>query len=94
VQLGIAAYTASQAGTAARTAARMESLDDPPSSAEAAGSAAISTWLADGANFTLTEDADQAEVTVTIEIPSLIPGTGSLGTVTRTSTMPKGAESP
>ncbi|MQY14823.1 hypothetical protein SRB5_49990 [Streptomyces sp. RB5] len=91
VQLGIAAYAASQAGTAARAAARMGSLDDPPSSPSAAGHAAMSGWLADGAQIEPSTSDDQVHVTVTVEIPSLFPGIG-FGSVTRDATMPRGDE--
>lgn len=45
VQLGLIAYTAQQAGTAARAGARSASLRE---SAETACAAAVSSWLADG----------------------------------------------
>ncbi|MEO3840453.1 MULTISPECIES: TadE/TadG family type IV pilus assembly protein [unclassified Streptomyces] len=90
VQLGIAAYTASQAGTAARAAARMESLDDPPSSAAAAGAAAISDWL--DAGFSVSSGDGEVTVTASVEIPSLIPGVDNFGSVERSSTMPRGKD--
>lgn len=90
VQLGVAAYTASQAGTAARAAARMESLDDPPSSAGAAGAASISDWLEAG--FSVSSGDGEVTVTATVEIPSIIPGVGDFGSVERSSTMPRGED--
>ncbi|GAA2684630.1 TadE/TadG family type IV pilus assembly protein [Streptomyces aculeolatus] len=90
VQLGLAAYTASQAGTAARAAARMESLDDPPSSAGAAGEASISDWL--DAGFEVSSGSGEVTVTASVEIPSVIPGIGNFGSVERSSTMPRGED--
>ncbi|WP_407560806.1 TadE/TadG family type IV pilus assembly protein [Streptomyces sp. 184] len=90
VQLGVAAYTASQAGTAARAAARMESLDDPPSSAGAAGAASISDWLEAG--FEVSSGDGEVTVTASVEIPSIIPGVDNFGSVERSSTMPRGED--
>ncbi|MEU2954295.1 pilus assembly protein [Streptomyces xanthochromogenes] len=95
IQLGVAAYAANQAGTGARAAARAASLDEaragePAPDPVAAGTAAVSGWLkpqvapAGGGGGGVT-------YTVTIAIPSVIPGLGDgfFGTATRTSTMPK-----
>lgn len=90
VQLGVAAYAASQAGTAARAAARMESLDDPPSSASAAGEASISDWLEAG--FEVSSGDGEVTVTASVEIPSIIPGVDDFGSVERSSTMPRGED--
>ncbi|MCX5385315.1 septum site-determining protein [Streptomyces sp. NBC_00083] len=93
IQLGIAAYAANQAGTGARAAARAASLDrarpgEPAAvTPEAAARAAVGGWLhpvpAGGSG------GDEATYTVTVTIPSVIPGIGDFGTATRTSTMPK-----
>lgn len=86
VQLGLIAYTASQAGTAARAAARMEALHDPPTTGQAAASNAVSDWLT--VNVALSHpDADSVKATATIQIPSLFPGL-SPGNVSRSATMP------
>ncbi|MFT2020086.1 TadE/TadG family type IV pilus assembly protein [Streptomyces sp. 796.1] len=85
VQLGIAAYTVQQANTAARAAARTATVDDPKSSPESAGQAAISSWLADGTRITVT-GGDEAHATATIEIPSVIPGV-DFGDARRSATM-------
>ncbi|MFG3286253.1 TadE/TadG family type IV pilus assembly protein [Streptomyces sp. NPDC048111] len=95
IQLGVAAYAANQAGTAARAAARAASLDEPRAGEPApdpvaAGTAAVSGWLkpriapAGGGG-------DGVSYTVTITIPSVVPGLGDgfFGTATRTATMPK-----
>ena len=46
IQLGVAAYTANQAGTGARAAARTASHDMPLTLPEEAGREAMSDWLA------------------------------------------------
>ncbi|MEW2179398.1 TadE/TadG family type IV pilus assembly protein [Streptomyces sp. NPDC005406] len=89
IQLGIAAYAANQAGTAARAAARTASHDRPEIPAELAGHNAISSWLADGLSW---DPAQYSSETVTyiarVEIPTVIPGI-SWGDATRRSTMPR-----
>ncbi|MBB5938203.1 TadE/TadG family type IV pilus assembly protein [Streptomyces zagrosensis] len=85
VQLGIAAYTVQQAGTAARAAARTATADDPKTSPESAGQASISGWLADGADISVSA-GDEAHATASIEIPSVIPGV-SFGDARRSATM-------
>ncbi|MEU5271060.1 TadE/TadG family type IV pilus assembly protein [Streptomyces hygroscopicus] len=88
VQLGIAAYAAQQAGTAARAAARTASLDDPRMSPQAAGKAAMSGWLADGASIGGGGcGGGEARATATVEIPSVIPGF-DFGSAERSATMP------
>ncbi|UNO40173.1 TadE family protein [Streptomyces sp. MST-110588] len=90
VQLGIAAYAVQQAGTGARAAARAYSQDKADSAAdpEAVGRAAMSGWVGERANFAGGPGGDQVEVTVTVEIPSVIPGVDHLGTAARSATMP------
>ncbi|WP_343245300.1 TadE/TadG family type IV pilus assembly protein [Streptomyces yatensis] len=88
VQLGIAAYAAQQAGTAARAAARTASLDEPRTSPQAAGEAAISGWLADGTGISSGGcGGGQAQATATVEIPSVIPGF-HFGSAEKSATMP------
>ncbi|WP_432010548.1 TadE/TadG family type IV pilus assembly protein [Streptomyces cucumeris] len=88
VQLGLAAYTAQQAGTAARAAARTASLDTARTSPSAAGQAAMSGWLADGADVSSGGcGGGQASATATVEIPSVIPGF-DFGSARRSATMP------
>lgn len=87
-QLGIAAYTAQQAGTAARAAARTASLDEPRTSPQAAGKAAMSGWLADGAGISSGGcGGGEARATATVEIPSVIPGF-DFGSAEKSATMP------
>ncbi|WNE98585.1 TadE/TadG family type IV pilus assembly protein [Streptomyces luomodiensis] len=88
VQLGIAAYAAQQAGTAARAAARTASLDEPRTSPQAAGLAAMSGWLADGAGISSGGcGGGEARATATVEIPSVIPGF-DFGSAEKSATMP------
>ncbi len=84
VQLGLIAYTAQQAGTAARAGARGASLE---LSAQDACARAVSSWLADGTNCPPSYDGDAVTVTASIVIPSVVPG-WDFGTATRTATMP------
>jgi hypothetical protein len=70
VQLGLIAYTAQQAGTAARAGARSASLGGP---AESDCRAAVSSWLR-VTGCPPSYGADEVTVTATVEIPSLVPG--------------------
>lgn len=90
VQLGLGAYAAQQAGTAARAAARTATLDDAEVGPEAAGRAAVSGWLADGTSIGLREAGNEARATATVEIPSVIPGV-RFGSAKRSATMPRTA---
>ncbi|MDK1476618.1 TadE/TadG family type IV pilus assembly protein [Streptomyces sp. 549] len=87
VQLGIVAYTASQAGSGARAAARYVSQDDTRS-ATAGGKQAMSGWLASRAAFAEQRPAGEVTVTATVQIPSVIPGIG-FGSVSKSATMPR-----
>jgi TadE-like protein len=89
VQLGLVAYAGVQAGTGARAAARTAGLDDPRSSPEAAGRAAMSGWLADGSRIGVAPRADAVTATVSLDIPSVIPGVDLFGPVERSATMPR-----
>ncbi|MFF3552969.1 TadE family protein [Streptomyces tsukubensis] len=90
IQIGLVAYTAQQAGTAARAAARTEATLDGTGRGPAAGRAAISGWLADGARFdpgTCSGEDDEVSVTVVVEVPSLLP-VFDFDPAVRTVTMP------
>ena len=82
VQIGLIAYTAQQAGTAARAGARAASLD---LSAQDGCVNAISDWLsvdcAEGGG------GDSVTVTATVQIPSIVPG-WSFDPAVKTATMP------
>jgi hypothetical protein len=84
VQLGLIAYTAQQAGTAARAGARSASLQD---SAEQACRQAVSSWLADGTSCPPAYGGDEVTVTATVDIPSIVPG-WDFDPVSKTATMP------
>ncbi|MFI8203298.1 TadE/TadG family type IV pilus assembly protein [Streptomyces sp. NPDC085937] len=84
VQLGLIAYTAQQAGTAARAGARSASLDQ---GAQAACAAAVSSWLAGGTSCGTSGGGDEVTVTARIDIPSIVPG-WDFGTAGRSATMP------
>ena len=84
VQLGLIAYTAQQAGTAARAGARSASLQE---SAQAACAAADSSWLADGTDCPESYGGDEVTVTATVEIPSIVPG-WDFDPARKTATMP------
>ncbi|MFD9937399.1 TadE/TadG family type IV pilus assembly protein [Streptomyces massasporeus] len=85
VQLGLIAYTAQQAGTAARTGARSASLEGPY---EADCQAAVSSWLADETSCRQSFGGDEVTVTAEITIPSIFPGKDDFGTARKTATMP------
>lgn len=82
VQIGLIAYTAQQAGTAARAGARAASLD---MSAQEGCVNAISDWLsvdcAEGGG------GDSVTVTATVQIPSIVPG-WDFDPAVKTATMP------
>ncbi|GGZ94394.1 TadE/TadG family type IV pilus assembly protein [Streptomyces echinoruber] len=85
VQLGLVAYAAQQAGTAARAGARSASLDHD---AGQGCRAAVSAWIADRTDCSPAYGADEVTVTATVTIPSVVPGWNGLGTARRTATMP------
>ncbi|MEU2107581.1 TadE/TadG family type IV pilus assembly protein [Streptomyces sp. NPDC019507] len=85
IQLGIAVYAVQQAGTAARAAARTESIDN--GSGVRGGKAAMSDWLADGTDIDVDSAGDEVTATAYVEIPSLIP-VFDFDRATRSATMP------
>ncbi|GAA2936548.1 MULTISPECIES: TadE/TadG family type IV pilus assembly protein [Streptomycetaceae] len=90
VQLGVAAYAANQAGTAARAAARTAGHDRPETDPAAAGRGAISDWLADESTFTPSWGDDAVTYTARVKVPSVIPGMeNAFGWAERSSTMPR-----
>ncbi|GAA4783399.1 TadE/TadG family type IV pilus assembly protein [Streptomyces ziwulingensis] len=82
VQIGLIAYTAQQAGTAARAGARAASLDD---SAQEGCARAVSDWLS--VSCSAAEGADEVTVTATVTIPSIVPG-WNFDPARKTATMP------
>ncbi|MEV4424714.1 TadE/TadG family type IV pilus assembly protein [Streptomyces sp. NPDC049602] len=86
LQLGIAAYAAQQAGTAARAAARAMTTDDEnPLDPQTAASAAVSGLI--NPKAVPTRGDGEATVTVTVHIPSVVPF-WDFDPVTKTATMP------
>ncbi|MFF3936359.1 TadE/TadG family type IV pilus assembly protein [Streptomyces phaeofaciens] len=83
VQLGVIAYAAQQAGTAARAGARSASLDGD---ANGDCARAVSSWL--DASCAPAFLGDEVRVTSSVRIPSVIPGIGDFGTARKTATMP------
>ncbi|MGP3985363.1 TadE family protein [Streptomyces sp. 3N207] len=88
IQLGIVGYAVQQAGTGARAAARVASQEEIADRYEASGRAAMSDWTARRSSFALGGGGDEVKVTTRVTIPSLIPGMDSLGTASRSATMP------
>ncbi|MFI7402947.1 TadE/TadG family type IV pilus assembly protein [Streptomyces sp. NPDC049541] len=83
VQLGLIAYAAQQAGTAARAGARAESLK--PGTAQEGCVNAVSDWLS--VNCPAVVGGDTVTVTATVQIPKIVPG-WDFGPAKRTATMP------
>nr|WP_237536675.1 TadE/TadG family type IV pilus assembly protein [Streptomyces sp. SID5785] len=68
IQLGLVGYGANQAGSAARAAARAESLE--PGTGQTAASAGASAWLHPTA---AVGQGDTVTATVTVHVPAIIP---------------------
>ncbi|WP_314611839.1 TadE/TadG family type IV pilus assembly protein [Streptomyces stackebrandtii] len=90
LQLGVVAYAAQQAGTAARAAARALTTDEEnaPDDAEAAAKAAVSGWVAGRTSAVPARGDGEVTVTVTVTIPSVVPF-WNFEPVVKTATMPK-----
>ncbi|MEU6574462.1 TadE/TadG family type IV pilus assembly protein [Streptomyces sp. NPDC046805] len=84
VQLGLIAYTAQQAGTAARAGARAASLRE---SAADGCARTVSNWLAARMSCPAAYGGDAVTVTATVHIPSVVPG-WDFGDAHKTATMP------
>ncbi|WP_411082154.1 pilus assembly protein [Streptomyces sp. cmx-18-6] len=74
IQLGLAAYAANQAGTAARagarTAASFDAQGDPSSTARDA----VSGWVANGGFDYQEQGGRDVTATVRVRVPSVVPG--------------------
>ncbi|MDF4253718.1 TadE family protein [Streptomyces sp. WMMB303] len=88
IQLGIVGYAVQQAGTGARAAARVASREETSDRYAAGGRAAMSDWTAERSSFTRADGRGEVRVTATVSIPSLLPGMDSLGSASRSATMP------
>ncbi|MFJ4963490.1 TadE/TadG family type IV pilus assembly protein [Streptomyces sp. NPDC088729] len=74
IQLGLAAYAANQAGTAARVGARTATSEDARGGPEANARDAVSDWVeADGFEYSESGGRD-VTATVRIRVPSIVPG--------------------
>jgi len=80
VQIGLIAYAAQQAGTAARAGARAASLER---SAQEGCTNAVSDWLS--VSCSAAQGDDTVTVTATVDIPLLV---WDFGNATKTATMP------
>lgn len=89
IQLGLVAYTASQAGTAVRAAAREAAKYQADVSGMQAGQDAVSDWLS--ARIQVVQHGGSVTATADIRIPSVLPGF-SPGTIERSATMPRESE--
>lgn len=87
IQLGIAGYAALQAGSAARAAARTAAQDEIADEYQQAGQAAVS----DGLDAEISLDAacgEEATVTASVTVPSVMPFIDDFGQASRSVTMP------
>jgi len=85
VQLGLIAYAAQQAGTAARTGARSASLEQ---NYQQDCKNAVSGSLSGRTSCQSASLGDEVTVTATVHIPSVIPGYDGFGDAHKTATMP------
>jgi hypothetical protein len=89
LQLGLIAYTAQQAGTAARAAARTAAQEDVSGSYAQVGEASMTGWVADRSRISSPAGGDAVTVTVTVEIPDVLLGLLGDRTVSKSATMPR-----
>ncbi|MEW5355764.1 TadE/TadG family type IV pilus assembly protein [Streptomyces sp. 16-176A] len=85
IQIGLVAYSAQQAGTAARAGARAASLDR---SAQQGCQQAVSAALSGRTTCGEARGGDTVTVTATVRIPSIIPLWDPIGSARKTATMP------
>ncbi|MGK5533384.1 TadE/TadG family type IV pilus assembly protein [Streptomyces sp. URMC 129] len=87
LQLGLVGYAAQQAGSAARAAARTAAQEEIEDEYAAVGRAAVSDWLT--VDVTAVESCgEEATVTASVSVPSVLPFLDVFGEATRTVTMP------
>ncbi|MER6417216.1 TadE/TadG family type IV pilus assembly protein [Streptomyces sp. NPDC001137] len=89
VQLGLIAYAAQQAGTAARAGARAASLEP------GTGQQGCTNAISNGLSVTCDEapNGDTVTVTATVKIPSIVPG-WDFDPARKTATMPLDSTDP
>ncbi|MFJ5221725.1 TadE/TadG family type IV pilus assembly protein [Streptomyces sp. NPDC088400] len=73
IQLGLVAYAVQQAGTASRAAARTASYNETSMDAQAAGQAAMSSWLSGAADIYVSTSGDEVKATATVPVPRILP---------------------
>ncbi|MFI6642007.1 TadE family protein [Streptomyces sp. NPDC050504] len=88
IQLGIVAFTAQQAGTAARASARSAAQGGD---FQSVGSESLSNWLQGNAEFLPERGGESVTVTARVKIPSLFPGLFD-ETVEKSATMPRDSQ--
>lgn len=89
LQLGLIAYTAQQAGTGARAAARTASQDGLRGSYERVGKASMTGWVAQRARIAPPSGGDPVTVKVTVTVPDVLLGLLGDRTVEKSATMPR-----
>ncbi|MFB4422282.1 TadE/TadG family type IV pilus assembly protein [Streptomyces sp. QL37] len=89
IQLGLIAYTAQQAGTAARAAARTAAQEDVSGSYAQVGRASMTGWVAERSRISPPAGGDAVTVTVTVKIPDILLGLLGDRTVEKSATMPR-----
>ncbi|WP_103759555.1 TadE/TadG family type IV pilus assembly protein [Streptomyces sp. SM10] len=89
IQLGLIAYTAQQAGTGARAAARTASQDGLSGSYERVGRASMTDWVAGRSRIGPPTGGDTVTVKVTVTVPDILLGLLGDRTVEKSATMPR-----
>ena len=89
IQLGLVAYTAQQAGTAARAAARTAAQEEVAGSYARVGRASMTGWVAERAQISPPARGDAVTVKVTVDIPDVLLGLLGDRTVEKSATMPR-----
>ncbi|MFE4688802.1 TadE/TadG family type IV pilus assembly protein [Streptomyces sp. NPDC056749] len=89
IQLGLIAYTAQQAGTGARAAARTAAQEDVSGAYARVGRASMTSWVAERSRITPPSGGDSVTVTVTVSIPDVLLGLLGDRTVEKSATMPR-----
>ncbi|WP_406146268.1 TadE/TadG family type IV pilus assembly protein [Streptomyces sp. NBC_01012] len=89
IQLGLVAYTAQQAGTGARAAARTASQDGLRGSYERVGKASMTGWVAQRSRIAAPTGGESVTVKVTVDIPDVLLGLLGDRTVEKSATMPR-----
>ncbi|MFD5984988.1 TadE/TadG family type IV pilus assembly protein [Streptomyces cyaneofuscatus] len=88
LQLGLAAYAANQAGTAARAGARTAASYDAHGDPRSTARSAVSGWLGDGGFRYSQRGGRDITATVQVKVPSVVPGLDGWW-AKRSATMPR-----